>query len=195
MWKWIVGAALALILIVAGFCWYGYKRLTSGGNSGEVTIAASPDRVFAALADPDSMAVWMGSGTTVTAPHHGFVAVGDTLHIDQSSGSRRRQVSWIVTDVQPPSLLVFELRSDTLGSAFVVRRDSLVAAGDSTAVITTIASPAIDSIRTVRGDTGGKVGGALINVTAKVFTASLRLLSEEELKRLKAHIEGKTAPR
>jgi len=195
MWKWIVGAALALLVLVAGFCWYGYKRITAGGNTAAVAIAAPPDRVFGALANPDSMVVWMGNGTSVTAPHPGIVAVGDTLRFEQLRGSRRQQVTWIVNEVQRPSLLVFEMRGDSIGLPFVVRRDSLVPSNDSTVIITSVESPGIDSLRAVRGDTGGKVGGALINVTAKVFTASIRLISEDELKHLKAHLEGKPAPR
>jgi uncharacterized protein YndB with AHSA1/START domain len=194
MWKWIVGAALALLVLLAGVCWYGYRRLTAGGDTAVVTIGASPERVFGALADPDSMVVWMGDGTSITAPHRGMVSAGDTLRVEQVHGTHQQTVNWIVDAVDAPSLLVFEMRGDSLGSPFVVRRDSLVAQGDSTTIISTIGSPAIDSLRAVRGDTGGKVGGALINVTARVVTASMRMLSENELKRLKAHLEGKPTP-
>ena len=190
MWKWIVGAAAVIVVLVIGFGWYGYRKLTSGGDSATVAIAASPERVFASLADPDSMAVWMGNDSRVTAPHHGLLAVGDTLRVESGSGGRsHQQYIWIVNEVTPDRLLVLQMRSDT-GGVFATRRDSLVPRGDSTIIISTIASPMIDSMRTQRGDTGGRVGGVLLNFGSKVLISAFRLVSENELKHLKARLEG-----
>ena len=194
MWKWIVGAAVLVVVLLVGTCWYGYKKLTSGGDSATVTIAATPDRVFASLADPDSMVVWMGGGSKVAAPHHGMLREGDTLHIETGTpGRSQQQYIWVVGEVAPPRLLVLQMRSDTSG-VFATRRDSLVASGDSTTIISTIASPMIDSMRTQRGDTGGRVGGALLNFGSKVLIAAFRIVSEHELKRLKARLEGQPMP-
>lgn len=194
MWKWIVGAALVIVVLLAGTCWYGYKKLTSGGDSATVAIAATPDRVFASLANSDSMALWMGAGSKIVAPHHGLLTVGDTLHVETGTPGRSyQQYIWIVSTVTPGRLLVLQMRSDTSG-VFATRRDSLVATGDSTIIITTIASPMIDSMRTLRGDTGGKVGGALLNFGSKVLISAFRLVSEHELKRLKARLEGQPMP-
>ncbi|MGH7592777.1 MAG: SRPBCC family protein [Gemmatimonadales bacterium] len=195
MWKWIVGVALFLVVLLVGTCWLGYRKLTSGGASATVAIAATPDRVFASLADPDSMAVWMATGSTVTSVHHGVVTVGDTLHIETgTSGRARQQYTWIVSAVTPGQLLVLDMRVDTSKRVFATRRDSLVTAGDSTMVITTIASPMIDSMRTQRGDTSGKVGGALLDFGSKVVISAFRVMSERDLERLKARLEGRPMP-
>lgn len=195
MWKWIVGGALVIVVLLAATCWFGYKKLTSGGDSATVAIAATPDRVFASLADPDSMAVWMTAGTQVTAPRHGVLAAGDTLHVETSSPGRSHQrYTWIVSEVAPGRLLALQMRADTSSSVFATRRDSLVAAGDSTIIISTIASPMIDSLRTRRGDTGGKVGGALLDFGSKMLISAFRIVSEHDLKRLKARLEGQPMP-
>jgi uncharacterized protein YndB with AHSA1/START domain len=162
-----------------------------------VTIAASPDRVFGALADPDSMAVWMGNGVTITASHHGVVVPGDSLLIERRAGGTTKagnRYTWTVSEVVPSHLLVLQMRNDSSKQVFAMRRDSLVTAGDSTTVISTIASPAIDSMRVNRGDTGGKVQGAILDVGSKVMIAAFRLMSEQELKRLKARLEGHAMP-
>ena len=194
MWKWIVGAAALIVVLLVGTCWYGYKKLTAGGDSAVVAIAATPERVFASLADPDSMAVWMGAGSKISAPHQGLLTAGATLRVETGTPGRSyQQYIWIVSAVTPDRLLVLQMRSDTSG-VFATRRDSLVASGDSTIIISTIASPMIDSMRTLRGDTGGKVGGALLNFGSKVLISTFRFLSERELKRLKARLEGQPMP-
>ncbi len=196
MWKWIVGVLLVVVVALAGTCWYGYKKLTSGGDSAVVTIAATPARVFASLADPDSMQQWMDEGVTVTATRHGMLAVGDTLHVEQHNRtvSRSQQYTWAVSEVTPAHLLVLEMRNDSSGKVFATRRDSLVAAGDSTIIITTITSPMMDSIRNVRGDSGGKVRGAAIDFTSKILVSAFRELSRQELERLKTRLEGGAKP-
>lgn len=195
MWKWIVGSALVIVVLLAVTCWLGYKKLTEGGDSATVAIAATPDRVFTSLADPDSMAVWMAAGSKIGAPHHGLLTVGDTLHVETGTPGRlRQQYTWTVSEVTPGRLLVVQMRADTSGNVFATRRDSLVAAGDSTIIISTIASPMIDSMLTRRGDTGGKVGGALLNFGSKMLISAFRVVSEHELKRLKARLEGQPMP-
>ena len=89
MWKWIVGALLLLVVALFATCYIGYKRLTAGGDSATVAIAAPADRVWASLADPDSMSIWMADGSNVTASHHGIVTVGDTLHVESPTRAVR----------------------------------------------------------------------------------------------------------
>ena len=192
MWKWIVGALLLLVVALAATCYIGYKKFTGGGDSARVAIAASPDRVWASLADPDSMAVWMADGSKIAAPHHGIVSVGDTLHIETFSGrSRSQNFTWTVTEVGSGRLLVLQMRNDSSGQVFASRRDSLVAAGDSTLVISTIGVPMIDSIRSERGDSVGKVGGAVLDFSSRMLISAFRIVSERDLTRLKARLEGK----
>ena len=54
MWKWIGGILLAVLFILVGASWYGYRTMTAGGDSASVTIAGTPERVFASLANHDS---------------------------------------------------------------------------------------------------------------------------------------------
>ncbi len=195
MWKWIVGALLVLVVAIAGFCYVAIKKITAGGDAVTVTVAATPERVFAALADPDSMQAWMMPGTLVGASHRGIVAVGDTLHVETAGvgGRGHQQFTWLVRAVTPGQLLVIEMRDSTGVTAFTARRDSLMVSGDSTRIVSTIASPMMDSLKTERGDTGGKTGGAMLNFASKMLVSAFRLQSEAELRQLKAHLEEKPA--
>jgi uncharacterized protein YndB with AHSA1/START domain len=195
MWKWIVGALLALVVLVAALGYYAYHRFTkfaSGGDSTSVVIAASPTRVFASLANTDSLAVWMGAESMITASRTGPMVVGDTVHVE-SARVRSERSSWVVSELVPGQLLVRQLLTDTASHVVATRRDSLVAAGDSTRVISTINSPLMDSIRTQSADTVSKVGNAVLDFSAKMLISVFRAASAEELKKLKAHIEGKPA--
>lgn len=194
MWKWIVGALLLLVVALFATCYVGYKKLTAGGDAARVTIGASADRVWATLADPDSMSTWMSDGSTVTGTRHGTVVVGDTLHIATASRSKSQNFTWTVSEVTAGRLIALEMRNDSSGKVFATRRDSVVSEGDSTTVVSTIGSPMIDSIRTQRGDTGGKIGGAVLDFSSKMLVSAFRLASEQDLKRLKAHLEGKPMP-
>jgi uncharacterized protein YndB with AHSA1/START domain len=194
MWKWIVGAALVLVVLLVGVCWSGYRRLTAGGDAVAVSIGAPPAKIFASLANADSMAVWMSAGSTVTASHKGMLVVGDTVHVEQMARARREQYTWTVAALVPDQLLVLEMRSDTSGQAVATQRDSLVQRGDSTDVISTIGSPLIDSLRQRHGDSAARVPGAILEMSSKVLTSALRLRSEQELHRLKARLEGKPMP-
>jgi len=193
MWKWIIGAVLALVLLVAGLIYVQYRKITSAGASAAVTMPGTPERVFASLADADSMSAWMTEGNKITGKHHGMVAAGDTLRIETGKTGGQK-FSYLVSQVEPGQLLVMQIRSDSTGFVFATRRDSLVATGDSTTVVSTIASPTLDSLKTERGDTGGKVGGALLSFTSKMSIALFRALSEQDLRRLKTHLEGKKLP-
>jgi uncharacterized protein YndB with AHSA1/START domain len=195
MWKWIVGALLALVVLVAALGYYGYRKVTkfaSGGDSTSVMIDASPDRVFASLANTDSLAVWMGEESMITASRSGALVVGDTVHVE-SARVRAGRSSWVVSEVVPNQLLVRQLLSDTTSHIVATRRDSLVPAGDSTRIISTINSPLMDSIRTQSGDTVSRMGNAVLDFSAKMLISVFRAASAEELKKLKAHIEGKPA--
>ena len=197
MWKWIVGALLVLVVAIAGFCYVAVKKITSGGDTVTVTVAATPERVFAALADPDSMQTWMMPGSLVGATHRGPVVAGDTLRVETAGpgGRGHQEFTWFIRTATPGQLLVIEMR-DSTRTAFTARRDSLVASGDSTRIISTIASPMMDSLKTERGDTGGRTGGAMLNFATKMLVSAFRLQSEAELRQLKAHLEAKpTTPK
>ncbi len=79
MVKWILGGILVLAVALGGTCWYGYKKVTEGGDTAEVVIASTRERVFASLVNTDSMMVWMDQAE-VSPPGRDLVP-GDSLRI------------------------------------------------------------------------------------------------------------------
>lgn len=190
MWKWILGSILVLFVLLAGTCYFGYRKLASGGNTASVTIAGSVDRIFAALASPDSISQWMGSGTVTGPLGHGMLAPGDTLRLTNSDRRGNRTNSmWIVREVSAPSLLVMAMTADS-GSVMMIRRDSLTQRGDSTAITSTFQSPLMDSVRNVVRDSS-RGGAKLVGVAQNLMVGVLRAATEAELQKLKGHVEGR----
>jgi hypothetical protein len=185
MWKWIGGILLLIVLCLAGAMWAGYRKLTSGGDVAAVTIAGSPERVFAALANHDSLASWYVFKGQPTPTGHGPLAVGDSLPA-QTPRSGSRGSKWVADEVVPGKLLVLSLHRDTNRAVIAVRRDSLVSLGDSTEIISTISSPMMDSVRSQSDNKAGLVGAS-----SKILISGMRIQSKIELARLKNHIEGR----
>jgi uncharacterized protein YndB with AHSA1/START domain len=196
MWKWILGiiAALCLLVLVGG--WWGYKAMQknlSPDGTERVTIAGTPSRVFAALANGDSVPKWMANGNSVTSTRHGPLAVGDSLLVAMKSGFGvpQRPMTWQITEVVPDHLLAFQLVSDSTRRVIAIRRDSLVAAGDSTNIISTVASPLIDSIQTARANPKQpKTSDAIVGLGSTIVISAFRMQSKLDLLQLKAHIEN-----
>ena len=183
MWKWIGGILLLIVVCLAGAMWAGYRKITSGGDAATITIAGSPERVFAALANHDSLPAWYVLRGQPAPTGHGPLAPGDSLPA-QTPQTGSRASRWIADEVVPGKLLVLSLHSDT--AVVAVRRDSLISLGDSTEIISTISSPMMDSVRA--RSTGG---GTLIGASSKLLVSGMRLQSKIELARLKNHIEGR----
>jgi hypothetical protein len=193
MWKWIGGILLLLVVCFGAASWFGYRKLTAEGDVTSVTIAGSPERVFAALANHDSLAGWWVLKGSPSPTRHGPLAVGDSLPVQVSqSTTRSRAGRWVADEVVPGRLLVLSLHTDTdtAGVVVAVERDSLVSLGDSTQIISTIASPMMDGIRSRSGSDAPK-SGALIGMSSKLLVSAMRLQSKVELTRLKNHIEGR----
>jgi uncharacterized protein YndB with AHSA1/START domain len=195
MWKWILGilAALCLLVLVGG--WWGYQALQknlSPDGTERVTIAGSPSRVYAALANGDSVPKWMASGNMVTSSRHGPLAVGDSLQVAMKTGFgvSQRPMTWQITEVVPDHLFAFQLLSDSTHRVIAVRRDSLVAAGDSTNIISTVASPLMDSIQTARATPKPKTRDAIVGLSSTIIISAFRMQSKLDLLQLKAHIEN-----
>ena len=192
MWKWIGGILVLVLLCFVGASWYGYQTVTAGGDSVRITIAGGPTRVFAALATHDSLPAWRLVRDGATTGHHGPLAPGDTLRVDAGrTRGRGGRLTWVATDVQHDKLLAFALRNDSTGQTIATRRDSLVSLGDSTMIVSVIASPMMDSVRTSREDSPGRAGSALVDMSSKLLVSSFRMQSKLELTRLKDHIEGR----
>jgi uncharacterized protein YndB with AHSA1/START domain len=168
-----------------------------------VVIAASPERVFASMANADSLYTWMSMRPALN--HGGMLVAGDSFPmatIDGSHGAPPGQrMTWIISEVKAPSLLVFDIRSDSLGLVMASIRDSLVARGDSTEVISTVSTFSIDSL-TARAGTANKAAPenrAAATMVSKMMVIPFRIQAGRDLQKLKAHIEAAvpvdTAPR
>jgi len=196
MSKWMTGCLLVL-LVLAGMVWWGYRRMAAfapGTGPLSVGIKAPPDRVFASLANGDSIGTWMAQGNIVTVKRHGPLVVGDSLRVQMRSipGLPQRALIWTVREVVPDKLLELEMRADTSRKLLAVRRDTLVGAGDSTLVMSSVFSPLMDSVRTARGDTVAKA--TMVDMTSRLLVSSFRMEAKLELLRLKARIEGSPMP-
>jgi Uncharacterized conserved protein len=196
MWKWIIGIVVALCLLVLVGGWWGYqavqKNLSPDGTE-RVTIAGSPARVYAALANGDSVPKWMANGNMVTSSRHGPLAVGDSLQVAMKTGFgvSQKPMTWQITEVVPDHLFAFQLLSDSTHRVVAVRRDSLVAAGDSTNIISTVASPLMDSIQNARAATAKPQDrDAIVGLSSTIILSAFRMQSKLDLLQLKAHIEN-----
>jgi hypothetical protein len=155
-----------------------------------VTIHATPERVFASLANGDSIPFWMSRGNNVTVHRHGMLVPGDTIRVDLKravSGAQTRAV-WVVTDVTPPNLLALAVR-DTAGLVLATRRDSLIAVADSTRIISTINLVNLDSLVVARGDSV-KSSPAMLRMAQNVMVSAFRIDANVGLKQLKTRIES-----
>src|SRR5262249_33652243 len=106
MWRWIFAVIGIVILALAGTCYAGYRRITSGDNVVTTAVPVDATRAFALLTDRDSLLEWLPEGTTLSPARHGQLQVGDTLRV---TAPTRRNVStgrasqlWIVRDVKVP---------------------------------------------------------------------------------------------
>ena len=195
MWKWVVWGLLGLVCLIAASTWWGYQKMQSslsGDGIERVSIAAPPERVFAPLANGDSIAIWMAEGNTVTTARHGLLLAGDSVRVALRTtlGMPARPMIWHVTGVVPGVLLVRQLVSDTSHRVVAIRRDSLAAFGDSTSVISSVVSPLFDSLRTARPGPKNTSRDGMLGLSSNLMLVAFRVQSKLELLRLKAHIEG-----
>jgi uncharacterized protein YndB with AHSA1/START domain len=190
MLKWILGIVAVLVVGLMGTCWYGYNKLTSGGSTATVTIAAAPERAWTYFTNPDSFRVWQDSNTVVTFSTDSLLAVGDTVWLESRGGSdnaTRQRMMWALERVEAPRLLVWAARDDSSRVEIVRRTDSLVAVGDSVRVVSVFDTPGMDSIRV--GDSVGGFGGRLLGGASKMAAGAMRMLAERDLARLKVRLE------
>ncbi|HYU79792.1 MAG TPA: SRPBCC family protein [Vicinamibacterales bacterium] len=195
MKKWL-GGCLAIGLVVIGMgVWSAWRKLVpyTGANRAETTVIAAPvSRVFASIANADSLSVWMTPGLGIRAAHHGMLVAGDTLKVGANGRLTfgAEPMKWIVVDVTPDQRFALQLRSDSSGRIIATRQFTIAAKGDSTLVTSAVSTPVADSIRANRSDTL-KQKDAFIAGLSKMMMASLRMQSHMELEQLKNRIEGK----
>lgn len=188
MWKWILGAVALVLLLIGGGMWYGFRKMSqfaNGDSTSTLTIGAAPDRVFASLADGDSIVDWMVGGR-VRPSRSGPLRKGDTLYVQQRDSVRARPMNWIVREVVPGKALTLQLEADTLNFIAVSRRYTVVGMGDSTLVYSTVTSPMMDSVNTKAKSRNAN----MLEFTSKMMIGVMRMQNQMELKQLKARIEG-----
>lgn len=188
MLKWILGILAALVLLAFGFCYYGYQQVTSGGDTARVAILAPPERVWAHLVWPDSLARWQDSSTTVRASSDSLLVPGDTVWIRGGGGSGSERMRWVVERVNAPWAIVWKATDDSTGMEIVRRTDSIAIVGDSTILLSQFAPTIIDSIQAA--DTSGGLGRRLLGAAGRITVGAMRTIAELDQARLKRMLEG-----
>jgi hypothetical protein len=191
MLRWILGIILALVVLAAGTCWYGYTKLTEGGSTAVVQIATTQDRAWRYLSDPDSMVLWQDSTTDIrvwsdTMPG---LALGDSVQMGNgdSSGKVRTTMTWVLTRIDAPTALAWSAVGDSSGTSIMGRTDSLTARGDSVEIRITFEATLFDSLRQI--DSVGGLTGRLLGGTSNMMVSMMRLTTEAQLGKLKALLE------
>jgi hypothetical protein len=189
MLKWVLIIVGVILVGLLGTCFWGYKQLTGGGGTAEVTLASTPERAWAWLNTGDSVAALADSVTTVTWTGTGAFAVGDTIRMRSvaAAGAAQSNFEWIVTRVDSPTVRVLSAFQDTLRAPVLERIDSLVPVGDSLRISSTFTLPLFGAEN--RPDSMGKLGGAILSGTGKMMQGAMRLTTQLELERLKARLE------
>src|SRR5688572_28704747 len=130
MLKWIAGC-LGLIVVVVGFgLWFGYRKLRTFADAppiSTVTIQAPASRVFASMADVDSMTEWRAEGLGIRSSRRGLLRQGDSLVIQSRStgDDPPMRATWVVSAIRPNKLIALEALNDSTGAIMFTRRDSL----------------------------------------------------------------------
>jgi uncharacterized protein YndB with AHSA1/START domain len=86
----------------------------------ERLIAASPERVFSVLSDPDSYGHWVVGSDTIRDADDGWPAVGTRFHHRVGVGPIKINDHTEVLAVDPPSRLELKAKARPLGTAHVV---------------------------------------------------------------------------
>jgi uncharacterized protein YndB with AHSA1/START domain len=207
MAKWLVGCLVVAVVVVGSLVWFGYRKFkafTSEPPIVTVMVQAPAERVYAVLADADSMKVWR-SVIELRSSRRGLLQVGDTLYtrfrtVSMPQPGAAMQVdsgfqnnTEIVTERVPNRLLVVSLVGDSTNTPMMVRRDSLVPHGDSTEVVTSFAIPASESMRESL-DTTRTAERRLLDMSLQLVLTVARVQGRMEQRRLKAHVEGTPLP-
>jgi len=184
--KWVLGCLGVGVLLILGVCYFGYRQVKNMAGEGtpSVTIQAPANRVFANLADADSMAEWRTEGLGIRAKRKGLLHVGDTIVIQMRGPMQRENRStWIVSDVKPERVFAVDLLG-ARGTFVASRRDSIVAYGESTQVFSSFA------VQAGGADSASGAGGMAMNLMRTAQKAQARM----ELGRLKAILQGDSVP-
>jgi hypothetical protein len=200
--KWVLGALAAVVVLIGCVAWFGYRKLQQFATLppvSTVTIAAPAGRVFASLASGDSLSTWMLTPSEVSSAHDGLLKVGDTIRSeplgkmpDRTREALAQNNTWVVTALVPDKLVAMEKHIvGRRGDVGIQRRDSLIAIGDSTRIVSTFSSASMDSLG-IDPATGRR--GAVADMAVKVMMGAMRMQGDLEHSRMKDHIERRVEP-
>lgn len=167
---------LVVVVVVAGFIWWGYRAVTGSGDTASVNVAISADRAWTMISVPESLALYVESNTTVSSNTTGPLAVGDTLRIRTVRPTGGEDgYTWVVSAVEAPRRITFT----TMGTDLRLEREAAIipSAGDSLAITSRIAFATTN-------DTTKVPGGSLM-------IGTIRLMEQARLELLKARLEGR----
>ena len=110
--------------------------------------------------------------------------IGDSVRIEVkgSLGVGQRPIVWHIRELKPDQVIAMDLMNEAGTRVIATRRDSLVATGDSTMVISAIYTMLPDSVQTRAG------------IAGDMMMSMFRMQSKLELQSLKARIEGRPVP-
>lgn len=184
MLKWIGGCLVLVVVLLAGGSWFAMRTMRESlapDGSARVAIHAPPERIYSSLTHGDSIKTWMAQGNTITTWRHGPLVVGDSIRVElRRTIGPQRPMMWRVSELIPNRLIAMQLITPEGRRVMGVRRDSLVAEGDSTIVISTVRSTL--AADTAKSTTAGLAGDMMISM----FLLQAKL----EYQGLKGRIEG-----
>lgn len=188
MWRWVLGIVAAISLLLIGTCWFGYKKIAGAGNVASTTVAASTQQVWEYFTVPDSIIARQDSASTLWISRDSSLQVGDSVRMQSRAGGQTSSMTWTLDRMEPPTLLVWSARDDSLGYVVVQRTDSIIGQGDSVRIVSVFESPLMDSLGT--GDSVSGMGRFMMRGLGNIATGGMRLAGEMELRALKLRIDG-----
>jgi hypothetical protein len=190
MWRWILGIIAFVILALVGTCYAGYRRITSGDNVVTTYTPVDAAHAFTLLTDRDSILEWLPDGTAAMPARHGPLQPGDTIRVAavtrRNVPSGRAAQMWVVREVKAPTVLAVEgIEFDPGGQphpAFT-RRDSVVADGDSSRIVSTFVGFPLLSPPESAAASGNVVTSSLLSTADRVRLGAARIMWQNVLRR------------
>ena len=187
--KWIGGCLGIGLALVLGVCYFAYKQVKgfAGEGTPAIVIHVPAKRVFANIANADSLTEWRTEGLGIRSTRKGLLRAGDTVVMQMRGrmGGDASRATWIVSDVKPNQLLAMDMLNNR-GTIVATRRDSIFAMGDSTMLVSEFNPLGVKSGDSV-SDTSG---GLAMNMMRLASRAQLRM--EQQV--LRALLQGDSLP-
>lgn len=121
--------------------WRGHVGTTAPVASNERVIAATPEQIWAVLADAMSYDRWVVGAKQIRAADGTWPEPGSRLHHTVGMGPFQLADSTLVLESEPPSRLVMEARGRPLGTAWVEIRLEPVDGGTKVTMLEDVSRP------------------------------------------------------